>query len=411
MIKFDHTTFTQDPAMGWYEIGGKIYWDKASALLEGSRLGFKYSDLHWNFNDEVFGKFNWGVEPPGDIRLYYQNRAKELREKYDYIILNFSGGSDSTTILYSFVQANLFIDEIIYRHPTSGTKKYQSSKHFGASNEFSEYEFAAKPILDWFTKISPTTKITIHDFSTDIIDNKNLLWDENYIHWIGDYISPGCVVRYNHASIYDHLKEFDKGKKVGIIFGLDKPKVIVEGGKVYTYFMDRPLHNAGPAMVHNGFTNTRAEMFFWSPDARAMIAKQAHLIKKWFESPTNQMLRYMLDYEWLQSPYNRTAYESIAKAIIYPDYDLNIFQCYKPVRAVFHEWDYWLDDFKNTEGYKTFMRGMIHLYRNIDRSFLRSSGMSLVNNKKVGTAHDVSLSDWEYKPCMSNRYLIGNFAD
>ena len=53
MIKIDHTTLSKNPSLGFYEIGGKIYWDKASALMAGTAAKLTYNDLHWNFNDDV----------------------------------------------------------------------------------------------------------------------------------------------------------------------------------------------------------------------------------------------------------------------------------------------------------------------------------------------------------------------
>lgn len=403
MIKIDHTTLAKDPALGFYEIGGKIFWDKASALMEGTKMGLNHSHLHWNFNDTDFGKFDWSHEPPGTIKDYYHARAREIREKYDYLILNCSGGADSTTVLYSFIQQGLFVDEIFVRHATAGTNKYKANDHeLDASNEFSEFEYAALPLLNWVKQVSPRTKITVHDFSLDVIQD-NLTWDENFIYWCGDYVTPGCVVRYTHASDKDSLNQFDKGKKVGIIFGTDKPRLYLEDDKMYLMFVDRPVHSATPAAVNNGYTNTEVELFYWHPNSMAMVAKQCHLIKRWFEMPHNARLKYMLNHKWLLSPTNRTVYESIIKGVIYPDYDLSTFQCNKPVKTVMQEWDYWMEDFKNTEGYKTFMRGMMHLYKNIDEGFLKI----YESGTKPGTG--LSGSNWEYRPCISNKYYIGNF--
>jgi hypothetical protein len=403
MIKIDHTTMAPTPSLGWYEINNTVFWNKASALLAGSKLGLKNSDLHWNFNDAVFDKFDWTVEPPGDIRNYYHARARQLREKYDYLILNFSGGSDSATVLYSFIQQGLFLDEVVVRHATTGTNNYApDEKNLDASNEFSEFEFAARPLLKWLATVSPKTKITIHDFSKDII-NDNLVWDENFIYWTGDYISPGCIVRFGHATNKDHLLQFDKGKKVGLIFGVDKPRVQMENDNIYLRFVDRPVHAALPSTVNNGYTNTTVELFFWSPELPELISKQCHLIKQWFEIEANQRMSYMLRPEWQMSSTNRTIYEAFIKGTIYPDYDLTTFQCNKPVKSTFQEWDYWLNDFKNTSGYKTFMRGMIHLYKNIDHEFLKRDAFNLQPNTELNSLN------WEFRPCTSKPHYIGKF--
>lgn len=403
MIKIDHHTLSKDPKLGFYEIGNKIFWDKASALIEGSKLGLNFENLKWNFNDGIFNKSNWTTEPPGDLREFYKARARQIREKYDYIILNLSGGGDSTTVLYSFIQAGLFIDEVIVRHAATGTNHHAPDyKNFSPANEFSEFEYAAKPILNWLQTVSPKTKITVHDFSKDLID-QTIVWDENFIFWTGDYITPGCIVRYNHATNLEHLKTFDKGKKIGIIFGTDKPKITRNDNNLYLYFIDRPVHSAFPVSVNNGYTNIDVELFYWSPEFPELIIKQCHIIKRWFEIPENQRLSYMLDFWWQISNNNRTTYEWIIKSIIYPDYDLSTFQCDKPVKAMFQEWDYWMDNFKDTKGYKTFMRGKDFLYKNINQSFLKISDPDRMPNTEM------NITNWEFRPCVSKRYFIGKF--
>lgn len=391
----------KNPSLGWYEIGGKVFWTKAEALMHASKFGLKQKDLHWNFNDAVFSKFNWSEEPIGNIRDYYHLRAQQLREKYDYLILNLSGGSDSVTVLYSFIQQGLHLDEVVVRYAGAGTSKYQAnSTNLDASNEFSEFEFAAKPILKWLETASPRTKITVHDFSKDVIDS-NLVWDENFIYWTGDYVTPGCVVRYNNVTNIEHLRNFDKGKSIGIIFGVDKPRVQTDGDNVFVKFVDRPVHIALPSTANNGYTNTNVELFFWSPELPELISKQCHLIKQWFESEQNTRLKFMLNPQWQMNSTNRTIYEACIKGTIYPDYDLSTFQCNKPVKSTFQEWDYWLNNFKDTAGYKTFMRGMMHLYNNINHDFLTRDAY----NQQIGA--ELTGTNWEYRPCVSTPYYIG----
>jgi hypothetical protein len=404
MIKIDHTTISKNPKLGWYEVGGKVFWDKASALFEATKLNLTHKDLKWNFNDEIFSKANWTVEPPGSIRDYYHMRARQIREKYDYIILNFSGGSDSTTALYSFIQQGLHVDEVVVRHASSATKKYELSKlNLNAGNEFAEFEYAAKPILKWLEKVSPRTKITIHDFSKDIID-PTINWDENFIHWTGDYVAPTCIVRYTHSSNIEHLRKFDQGKKIGLIFGTDKPRVVFQNEDVNFVFVDRPVHSAFPSSVNNGYNNTEVELFYWSTDLPELMIKQCHIIKRWFEMPENQRLSYMLNFWWQISSANRTTYEACVKALIYPDYDLRTWQVNKTlVNALTSEWDFWIKDYKDTTGYKTFMRGVDHLYKNISPNFLQIAEAYRTPDAKIDPMN------WEYRACLSKMYYIGKF--
>jgi hypothetical protein len=65
-----------------------------------------------------------------------------------------------------------------------------------------------------------------------------------------------------------------------------------------------------------------------------------------------------------------------------------------------------MSDFSNSAGYKTFMRGMIHLYKNIDQNFLKFN-----NNGVQGTIkkQDSPLT-WEYRMCPSTPYYIGDLT-
>jgi hypothetical protein len=402
MIKIDFRTFPDTDVFGHYRVGNNIYKDKATMILESSRLGITADQVQWVFHDETYSKFNWNIDPPGTIKDYYHARARELREKYDYIIINCSGGADSTTVLYSFLQQKLFVDEVVFRCPGAGTSKFSPDRNnHDPSNEFSEYEFAAKPLLNWLSTESPRTKITLHDFSLDIIGD-NLTWDENFIHWTGDYLTPGCIVRYSHASIVDHLREFDKGKKIGLIFGIDKPRLKLVNDDLFIYFVDRPVHSALPSAVNNGFTNTEVELFFWAESTAPLICKQAHIIKKWFSRPENARMKYILDTSWLKSSINRTVYESVIKSIIYPDYDLRTFQCNKPAKATYQEWDYWLENFKNTAGYHRFMSGINDFYKKVDNSFLKTMSGNINES-----ANASSFLEKELAPYTSRHYRIG----
>ena len=396
MAKFDFSTARRDPKLGWYEIGGKVFWDKTTALIEGSRLNLGYKDLHWNFNDQQFSQFDWTVEPSGDLRSFYHARARDLREKYDYLLLHFSGGSDSSTVLNAFLDQGLFIDEVMYHYAGKATSRFAPTKAVThAHNEFSEYEFAAKPALKHLSTVSPHTKITIHDFTDDVV---NPGWDENFIYWTGDYLTPNCIVRYNTLTQADQLRELDKGKKVGVIFGIDKPKIIAENGQAYLIFADRTVHTVMPALVSDQRDNFEIELFYWSPDAVPMIIKQAHVMKNWFEHPMNRAFRFMLDIGWQRAFHNRTTYEAITRPVIYPDYDLSTFQCAKPSRAVYQEWDFWMKDHVGTDAFRTFMQGLMYVKNNVHDDFMKLQDLPGANNSPV---------HWEYKSCPSKKYLLG----
>ena len=157
-----------NPKLGYYIVGDKIFYNKHLALLESTRT--KHFP-HWNFNREVYQKINTTIEPQTSLREFYRLRAQQIRDKYDWIRLEFSGGSDSTTVLYSFINNGIHIDEVVYRFPAHGTQGLDPDpKNTKPENTLSEYEYAAKPVLQHLTTHFPQIKITVHDFSKNIIN-------------------------------------------------------------------------------------------------------------------------------------------------------------------------------------------------------------------------------------------------
>jgi hypothetical protein len=364
------------------------------ALTAATRLKLPFENIHWNFNDQAFKQIDWTTEPDTDIKLLYQARARQLREKYDYIIINCSGGSDSNTALFSFLDQGLHVDEIVVRYAKTGTEKYGFDLwNAKAENEFSEFKFAVLPMLATVKKVSPNTKITVHDHSLDALNlDKN--FDENFIYWCGDCQSPGFITRFQHNTLIEDLRVFDKDKKIAIIFGIDKPKIHLKNGHMYCYFVDRVAQPGLIPTFYSDNTNITSELFYWTPDLPDMLVKQAHLMKRWYETKSNHSLVRLLDPLKQAVPQHRGTYETIAKGILYPDYDLATFQAQKPCRFTLQEWDFWIKDHTQSNGYKVWLSGIKHIAQNVNASYLQG----VVDFEKF---------DWAMRMIISNEYCLG----
>ena len=87
-MKIIYKSQVKNPKLGFYEVGKDIFYNKVEALEAATRLKIPFSAVHWNFNDEVFKTINWSVEPDLPLKSFYELRARQLREKYDYILVN-----------------------------------------------------------------------------------------------------------------------------------------------------------------------------------------------------------------------------------------------------------------------------------------------------------------------------------
>jgi len=354
--------FEENPKLGFYQIGSKKYYTKVLALTEATKSG---QFPEWNFNRDVFDKVNWSVEPNVDLRELYRMRAQQLRDRYDYIRLEFSGGSDSATVAYSFINNGIHLDEVVFRYPKTGEKNVADDPfNTKPENTLSEYKYAAKPILDWIAVHSPLTRITIHDYSQDMLQSSH---DESWVFKTKDYFQPGHPFKHTVSAVDDHKRTLDKGKKVCILWGIDKPKICIKDKKWYLYFMDIQANCSNPEI--GDYDNAVNEYFFWQPDLPEILVKQAHMIVRWFNQPGNTHLQHLTrwpNYSFAQ----RTAFEHIVKPLIYPDYDMTLFQTSKPTNSFYNEMDYWFYvNFKETHAYRTWQAGLKYLVDNIDAKY------------------------------------------
>lgn len=357
MIKLE-----QNPKLGFYTVGDKKFFSKPMALMEATQTN---QFPHWNFNNEVFDHLNYTHSPEISLLDLYRIRAQQLRDKHDYIRLEFSGGSDSATALFSFVNNGIHLDEVVVKYPKSGEKNVEDDPfNHKPENTLSEFKYAALPLLNWLKTQAPKTKITIYDYSVDMLTTK---YDEGWVLHTKDYFQPGHAFKHNPIAAKEHKELADSGKSICVLYGVDKPKVCIKDKKWYMYFIDVIANHCVGTV--GDYTNITNEYFFWTPDLPEMVLKQAHVVVNWFNLPQNQHLQYLC--RWPNYSYTqRSAYEHIVKPLIYPDYDPTTFQTNKPSNSFYNEMDYWFyTNLKDTEQYQTWKAGLHFLVDKIDPKF------------------------------------------
>lgn len=352
----------QNPKLGYYTVGDKIFYNKPQALMEATKTGHF---PHWNFNREVFSKIDTTIEPQIDLRELYRLRAKQLREKYDYIRLEFSGGGDSTTTLLSFINNGIHLDEIVFRYPAQGDKDLgPDPKNTKAENTLSEWHFAAKPMLQKIAVSHPNIKITMHDFSDDILKYKG---DESWIDNAKDYLHPEHVFKHNPIGFDGHKNLAETGKSICVLYGIDKPKICIKDGRWWMYFLDMQANHSQNQI--DFYDNITSEYFYWQADLPELIIKQAHIIRNWFMTPHAKHLQFLI--RWPNHSFaQRGAYEQIAKTLIYPDYDPTTWQTTKSTNTFYSEMTWWFfKNFKETNFYNVWQSGLNHITNTIDPKF------------------------------------------
>jgi hypothetical protein len=332
---------------GFYLYNKQIYFNREIAFGDMLLNNDFNSELQYYFNDNIFNKFDWSKEPNINISRLYKLRAQQIRDKYNYVVIAFSGGSDSTQVLMSFLKNNIFVDEICISIPEKLINAADKQILLDDRNLilFMEYEYSVKPILKFVKEKSPNTKIVIHDTSDYLFDK----FSQNEFSVICDpIVTPriigGINIGFSHNYLHNELTKNDKNKTC-LVRGAEKPTFIIENdNKLYFRFFDSPIATIGyvnycrisksiePSYEH--------EEFFWSADMPLIPIKQSHMILNRLKNDSALLNKYIFYKQKLDEfrkqnivppiSFSSSHSERIFDDIIYPDWNPNTFVAVKP---------------------------------------------------------------------------------
>jgi hypothetical protein len=352
--------------LGFYRVGFKKFSNKTVALIESKKTGYQ---VEWVFNDDVYGNIDWSIPIETPLMEIYKKRALQLREQYDYLVMYYSGGADSTNALHAFIDNNIFIDELIMHLPAP-VEKTVNGVDKSNLNYYSEVEFAAIAHLKKYkNNIHPNTKIKVKDFSKTGIEllNKDDWFETSPL---GLSVSISGILR-QITQEYDahYLKIIDSGKRTAYIMGIDKPLVWNDGTNYYGFFMDTSAyHYINPVDFNKSSSlvdTVTTEFFYWTPDMPEIVIKQAQEIKKYYES--NPLIKYMA-----QESLSRhiTEYRDILHPAIYPDYTCEKFQTEKPSTHIMRPMDNWFWQTTSEKVQRNYLDTIKYLELNTDAKYM-----------------------------------------
>lgn len=314
----------------FYSVNEAQYRNKFDALSASSRSGHQ---VLWHWHDE-WNAIDWQQDPTWSLRDIYRERAQQLRDTYDYLVLSFSGGSDSWTVLNSFISNHIHIDEVFFRWPFSATaNQYTPNRHDRSPvNHLSEWDLTVKPTLDQLARLHPEIRITLHDCSYDIVHTRH---NDNLLASSGDHLGPGWWAKFDSMGATERLM-IDQGKTTAFILGVDKPQIYVNDNRVYCYFLDI-LVNSNTTRTDNGRTH---ELFYWSPETPAVTYTQARMIYRHLQQHPEHAA--LIDWSQPYMPENKRRWDQITRSIIYPDYNFTNFQSHKDTTQISVKTESWL---------------------------------------------------------------------
>lgn len=231
--------------------------------------------VRFNFHDKLFVSANPAIEPQQSLLELYCERVRQIREKYDYVVLYYSGGADSHNILKCFEYTDTKLDEIV-----SFVDSSYKSKDSKISSEI--YRVALPEVIQYQQKY-PECKyslIEIRDVQTKLFNDPafkfDLYQDTTY------HLTPFGIMHYYGLYYEDRFHRMHKqGKKVGVVQGIDKVRLHHVNGK-WAFSMHDWSSYFGQKHYFRNFP-TYDEFFYWSPDLPSLAIKQAHVAAKYMD--------------------------------------------------------------------------------------------------------------------------------
>jgi hypothetical protein len=238
------------------------------------------------YHDHVYEKLDWSIEPPESLDYYYKEQAQRIRDNYDYVILAYSGGYDSTNILETFHFNGIKLDKILIVGAFSQDSHSGEDDNHNGELYHNAFPYVKELGLESITQVVDYTTLfeNVHNFSIS-------RHGENWVDEMGAWFSPHNWF-WKDVERYIVPQEWGN-KKVALIFGKDKPTLFynpVGTSQVGLsdnrwklngfYFRDTPcLSYADLGQIEN---ITRIN-FYWDPCNTNVLLKQLHCMKRVYD--------------------------------------------------------------------------------------------------------------------------------
>ena len=241
----------------YYSVGPARFINKLLAL-EHSRLTHVFPKFH--YHDDVFGAQDWSQEPQQSWQDLLVQRARQIRERYDYVMLAWSGGTDSMTMWHAFRAADVHIDSILVVY--ADDDRYSALAYPKANVDWIKQNH-----WDADTEIIASERTDPRHFSE--FREPGWIWQDTGLPNAARV--DGGINKELHRAL---LEDRAQARSCCMVVGHEKPCVRLEGGKWYSSFLDVKAYNYFAGYQY-------FEPFFSTPDMPAIHIKQSHMVKRW----------------------------------------------------------------------------------------------------------------------------------
>lgn len=324
--------------LGYYRVGDFKTYSKVEAIELHMQTGIH---PHWYFNEPEFLAYDWTQEPQASLSELYARRAQQLRDTYDYVVIFYSGGADSTNIVDSFVNNGIPFDELL-------------TFNYYELDPDPESFFNAEIVRVVLPRVQQLQQQGVR-FRHRMVDLTQVAWKVLYDqHFIQNRMYYAChhfgsthvTKSYIRETTPDYMRMIEQGKKVVFVHGSDKPRLYKENGRYCIKFLD--IVDSAIA-VRTQVLNREYEydeLFYWAPESVDIICKQGHILKNLFDRynlysqdtyysdklvplPT---IEQMFDNKFRNE--DRLSHRNLLNSIIYPTWDVQTYSSGKPIPLI-----------------------------------------------------------------------------
>lgn len=256
----------------YYTCNGKKIYDKFEAIRENEQ---SHKGLYYHA-PPFFDMYPTHIEPEQQWTVVLKNRAQQLRDNYDYLILYFSGGCDSKLVLDTFVKNDICIDEIVMNRCGFNKADYEM-------DDAEQYVQSIKHKL-------LGTKISVVSASYD--DYKSIYSDP---YWYEQFNGENSVPHFRLNHLLSNFDEHKSHGKTAQVYGNCKPSVVFRHNEWYFYFLD--LH------TDSGTKSYTVRENFYS-DCPTVHTKQSHMLKQYIETNVERKKWNKISTNWYQDTWN-----------------------------------------------------------------------------------------------------------
>jgi len=349
---------------GYWTVGDRFFFNKIEAHIESQRTN---KHIEFYFSDAEYASIDWRQEPEVDVYELYRQRALQIRENYDHVVLLYSGGSDSVSVLRTFLDNNIKLDEIVTtgvinqfvgEQDITNLELYKSGWDLVKRAQLQNTKFRFYNLWDHFEELNQTLTEDWIFNKADVrlcIDNplKEYMWNrENTM-----------------------MRAANRGKKVCYIMGEAKPRVFIKDGWFNFSILDSCVKanqfksNYDPQT----FNGIHTEFFYTTLDFPDITRKQIHMIADFYTQRFPTTIEDKLTHS---EKFKTDEYYSLINDLLYGNYwsQKNSFTVGKPTSQLFGpKWEF-MKKFQDTNYYQTWADGIRTIKNTLDATAFNKLG-------------------------------------